>query len=151
MALNCFFNWGEIYREQLHSFDGAKATVVEIVGNQRESIDYCATEIANRGLNGSVRFFPIPCADSERGLAQFKPGEVSFAFIDGNHTYAATMKNLRACYPLVHYNSAMAGHGIRIPEVERAVKEFCAEKKVNWRIINECFQINHCHTPGQIS
>jgi len=151
MALKCFFNWRELYQEQLHSFDGAKAVIIEVVGNQTESVDFCAEEIAKRGLNASVRYFPIPDADIERVAAeQFKPGECSFAFIDGPHTYERTIAAMRALYPLVHYNSAMAGHGIRMPEVRRAVTDFCFEKKVNWRIINECWQINHCHTPGQV-
>jgi hypothetical protein len=152
MALPCLFNWREIYCEQLHSFDGARATIIEVVGNQRESLDFCAEEIAKRGLNASVRYFPIPDADSERAAKQFKDGEVSFCFIDGPHTYHDTLKNLRAWGPKVHFNSAMAGHGIRNSEVRRAVEDFCKESPVPlpWRIINECFQINHMHRPGQV-
>jgi len=152
MALECLFNWHDLYKEQIHSFDGNPAVIVEVVGNQKASLDFCAEEIARRGLNSSVRFFPIPDSDSERAAEQFKDGEVSFCFIDGVHSYDRALANLRAWGAKVHFNSAMAGHGIRMPEVRRAVEDFCKESPVPlpWRIINECWQINHMHRPGQV-
>lgn len=150
MALGCWFNWQQIYEEQFPSYAGNHATVVEITNGQTESSVFAVEEIHRLGLEGSIRFFAIPDAESEERAKQFKPGEISFCFIDGVHSYTRTMANLKAYYPLVHFNSAIAGHGIRVPEVRRAVEEFAAEKKVKWRMINECFQINHCHTPNQI-
>jgi len=150
MALPCHFDWRHLYEEQLTSFDGNRATVIEIVGSQKDSIDFCAEEIARRGLNSSVRFFPIPDSDSERAAEQFKDGEVSFCFIDGVHSYDRALANLRAWGAKVHFNSAMAGHGIRIPEVRRAVTDYSFEKKIPFRLINECFMFNHMHRPGQM-
>lgn len=149
--MKCQFDWRHIIEEQLYSFAGNKATVVEIVGNQIESVEFCAEEIARRGLNESVRYFPILDADSERAAEQFADGEVSFCFIDCPHDHARTLANLRAWGRKVHYNSAMAGHGIRKPEVRRAVEDFCKESPVPlpYRIVNECWMINHMHRPGQ--
>lgn len=151
MALPCLFNWQAIIDEQLHSFDGNRATVIEIRNNQTDSGDYIRAEIARRGIGGNTRFFSVIDEDSEDYAVQLKDGEVSFCFIDGLHSYTRTKAHLEAWYPKVHFNSAIAGHGIRMPAVRKAVEEFAAEKKVKWRIINECFQINHCHTPGQIA
>lgn len=88
--------------------------------------------------------------EAEAFAAQFKDGGLAFVFIDGVHTYERTMACLKAFYEKVHFNSAMAGHGIRIPEVRRAVEEFFAEKKIPWRMTGECWHVNHCHKPGQM-
>ncbi len=148
--LDCFFNWHQIYIEQFPSYAGNKAVVVEIQNNQTDSAVFAASEIERLGLGGSLKYWTCKDEESEKFAENFKNGECSFVLIDGVHTYDRTMANLRTYYPLVHYNSAIAGHGIRIPEVMRAVEEFAAEKRVPWRIINECWMINHCHRPDQI-
>lgn len=151
MALPCWFNWQQIYEEQFPSYAGNPATVVEITNGQTESSVFAVEEIHRLGLEGRIQFFACTDEESESFAANFKDGGCSFVFIDGVHNHERTLANLRTWGPKVHYNSAMAGHGIRIPEVRRAVEDFCKESPVPlpWRLINECWQINHMHRPGQ--
>lgn len=146
----CFFDWHLLIDEQLHSFDGNRATVVEVKANQAESSAYWSSEIIRRGLLGSVRFFSVTCAEAVEWAKQLQPGEVSLCFIDGRHTYEDTLKNLRAYYPLVHFNSMIAGHGSRVPEVMRAVREFSIEVDKPFRVFGNCYAINHCHKPKEL-
>lgn len=147
---SCFFDWHLLIDEQLTSFDENRATVVEIKHNQAESSSYWSSEIIRRGLLGSVRFFSVTCAEAVEWAKQLQPGEVSLCFIDGKHTYEDTMKNLRAFYEKTHFNSMIAGHGARNPDVMRAVREFFAEKDLPVRVFGNCWACNHCHKPKEL-
>lgn len=150
MPLPCQFNWHEIIAEQLYSFDRHPAKVIEVRHNQNASTMHWQLEIEKRDLSECTKFWSFDSKDSIEAARNFPDGSGSFVFLDCEHTYQATLDNLNAWYRVVHFNSAMAGHGIRIPEVRKAIEDFCKEKRCRWRIINECWQINHCHTPGQI-
>lgn len=186
-----WFDWQVLIDEQLTSFDGHKAVMVEVGSWKGRSTIYTAEEIKRRLLSQSVRFYAVDTwegnanepdmqamiadANAKGGLYQefmenvnrcgvvdyvtplrmtsveaakhFKDGEVSFCFIDGDHSYDGVMADLRAWYPKVHYNSCMAGHDLGRPDVRRAVTEFCAEKNIAFREWQDCWIINHCHRP----
>lgn len=148
--LPCTFDWHHLYHEQFPSYAGNPAVVVEVQHSQHDSKLYAAALVNALDLKDSIKYWSCMDEESEVFADNFKPGGCSFVFIDGVHDYERTMTHLRTWYEKVHFNSAMAGHGIRIPEVRRAVEEFFAEKKIPWRMTGECFMANHCHREGQI-
>lgn len=190
-SIQGWFDWGIIIDEQLTSFDGHKAKMVEVGCWKGRSTAYVASEIKRRLLQDSVTFYAV---DTWRGNAnepdmaamieemngdvwpvfeknmldcgvmdyitpmrmtsveaasKFKDGEISFCFLDGDHSYEGVMADLRAFYPKIHYNSCFAGHDIERKEVRRAVTEFFAEQGVPWRQYGECWIVNHAHRKGQ--
>jgi hypothetical protein len=145
-------NWQHLIDWQITSFGGNPAVMVEVVGEDPSveamtSATYAIGRVEELGLVGSIKVFLCTSNDD---TGRFKPGAVSYAFIHNRGSYDATMESLRAFYPLVHFNSLMAGSGIDDPEVKRALDDFCEEKGVPWKVFSPgVWSINHCHRLGQ--
>lgn len=63
----------------------------------------------------------------EFGL-QLEDDSIDFVFIDGDHSYEATLKDMQTYWPKVKTGGVFSGHDINLPTVTRAVKEFFKEK-----------------------
>jgi len=64
-------------------------------------------------------------------VAKLLPAEsLDFVYIDGNHSYPAVSADLRAWYPLLVPGGLMAGDDWKMPSVQKAVKEFCADRQL---------------------
>lgn len=143
-------NWQHLIDWQITSFGGNPAVMVEVTDGGMDSARYTVEQVVSRGLLDSIKNYHCTDEESETFATNFKDGAVSFAFINGKHTYADTMRHLKAWYPKVHYNSLMAGSGLDNPEVKRAVDEFCKEAGVPWReFCPGVWAIHHCHRRGQ--
>lgn len=126
--------------------------MVEVAGedpsvDELTSAVYAGNQVDALGLTSSIRV--TMCVDNE-DADRFADGGVSYAFVHNKGSYDATMASLCAYYPKVHYNSLMAGSGLDVPEVKRAVDDFCKDKGVPWR--EWCpgvWAIHHCHREGQ--
>jgi hypothetical protein len=51
---------------------------------------------------------------SEEAAELFGPGSVSFVYVDGDHCYAAVMRDLRAWWRQVRVGGVMAGHDLNM-------------------------------------
>lgn len=143
-------NWHKLIGWQIESFGGNPAVMVEVTSGTMDSAIYTGEQIVSRGLIKSIQ--PVHCMDEESEMiaAIFKDGGISFAFINGKHTYEDTIRHLKAWYPKVHYNSLMAGSGLDNPEVKRAVDDFCKDAGVPWReFLPGVWAVHHCHRMGQ--
>ena len=49
---------------------------------------------------------------------------LDFVFVDGDHSYEATLEDIRNYWPKVKKGGLFAGHDINLTTVDRAVKEF---------------------------
>jgi len=79
-----------------------------------------------------------------RGLSvemakEIKNSSLSFVYLDACHTYEAVLEDLNAYLPKLKKGGIMAGHDFLNPDygVERAVREFCAEKNYELNTIPE--------------
>ena len=67
--------------------------------------------------------------DSVAMAAEVADGSLDFAFIDGDHSYAGCLRDIRAWAPKVRAGGWLSGHDFAHPdqgEVERAVTEWLA-------------------------
>ena len=53
---------------------------------------------------------------------------IDFVFIDGDHSYEATLKDIQTYWPKVKKGGVFAGHDINLTTVTKAVEEFFREK-----------------------
>jgi len=53
---------------------------------------------------------------------------LDFVFIDGDHSYETTLKDLIDYWPLVKTGGVFAGHDINLTSVHNALKEFFKDK-----------------------
>ena len=143
-------NWHKLIDWQIESFGGNPAVMVHITNGPMKSVYYTADEVVRRGLADSIQTHWGTHEGVNYFAAQFKPGAVSFAFVHDAKDYEQTTKALKAIYPLVHYNSLMAGSGLDNPEVKRALDDFCKGAGVPWReFLPGVWTVHHCHRMGQ--
>lgn len=143
-------NWQDLINWQIGSFGGNPAIMVEVTNGSMDSVHYTASEVVRRGLTDSIKTDHCRHSDVVAFADKYKPGAVSFAFIQEPDSYEAMMKALRAIYELVHFNSLMAGSGADNFGVKQALDDFCKEKQVPWRVFSPgVWAIHHCHRPGQ--
>ena len=73
--------------------------------------------------------------DSSGSAAHFEDNSVHFCFIDASHLYGNVKKDLNAWYPKIKPGGFLAGHdfGDGTNGVGIAVKEFCAERNLEFR------------------
>ena len=80
--------------------------------------------------------------DSVEGSKGFEDGFFDYVYIDGNHSYAAVIKDLNSWYPKVKKGRFMAGHDYMTEATARAVNEFAQSKGL--KVISWC-------QPGEIT
>ncbi len=56
--------------------------------------------------------------------------ELDFIFVDGDHSYEATLADITNYWPKVKKGGIFAGHDINLNTVDAAVKEFFKDKAV---------------------
>jgi len=59
---------------------------------------------------------------------------LDYIFIDGDHSYAAVSRDLRAYWPKMKQGAIFAGHDWNLPDVSRAVTDFRKEFDINTEI-----------------
>ena len=60
------------------------------------------------------------------------PENLDFVYIDGNHLYPYTLKDLELYYPKVKKGGVIGGHDANIEEVENAFTDFCEKKQIRF-------------------
>ena len=65
---------------------------------------------------------------SENAAFNMKEDSLDFVFIDGDHSYETTLKDLIDYWPLVKTGGVFAGHDINLTSVHNALKEFFKDK-----------------------
>lgn len=59
-----------------------------------------------------------------------KDDSLDFVFVDGDHSYNATMQDFESYWPKVKKGGVFAGHDINLSTVDQAVKDFFKDKNV---------------------
>lgn len=71
-------------------------------------------------------------------LESIAADSLDFVYIDTTHSYADTLAELEASWRCVKKGGVISGHDLNLhgprPPVERAVKEFCAAKGVDYHV-----------------
>jgi hypothetical protein len=66
---------------------------------------------------------------SDEAASKFADDFMDFVFIDGLHTYDQVLKDCKTWYTKVRHGGILCGHDFnRIPDVRKAVEEFCHSK-----------------------
>lgn len=64
------------------------------------------------------------------------PDPLDFIYIDGNHAYEHIKKDITLATQLVKKGGVIGGHDIGSLGIDRAVKEFCDVKKIEFNVEN---------------
>jgi len=64
---------------------------------------------------------------SDDAVGDIPDGSLDYIFIDGDHSYEAVCKDIRAYYSKVKSGGMFAGHDKGLPGVDKALDEFAAE------------------------
>ena len=76
--------------------------------------------------------------NSESFAPSVEDGSLDFVFIDGDHSYEATLKDCQLYWPKVKSGGLFAGHDINLPAVDKALREFFAglgKEKVELKVV----------------
>ena len=68
---------------------------------------------------------------SEDAVTQVKE-ELDFVYIDAAHTFDNALQDIEVWYPKVKKGGMLSGHDFNIPDVGRAVTEFCSSKEIKF-------------------
>lgn len=58
--------------------------------------------------------------------------EYDFVYVDADHSYAWVLHDLHAYWPLIAEGGILAGHDRSLPEVHRALTDFCRDIRVQY-------------------
>jgi len=72
---------------------------------------------------------------SSNFVKRVEDGSLDFVFIDGDHSYASTLEDIRNYWPKVKTGGIFAGHDINLISVNNAVKEFFNGKNVEIKVV----------------
>lgn len=67
---------------------------------------------------------------AENAVKKFKKESVDFVFIDGDHSYNATLADFEMYYPLIKKGGILFGHDINLNTVKQAVTDFREKNKI---------------------
>ena len=67
---------------------------------------------------------------SEKFALTLEDDSLDFLFIDGDHSYEATLKDMQMYWPKVKSGGLFAGHDANLASVDAAIREFFKDKKV---------------------
>ena len=70
---------------------------------------------------------------SNVAVKDIKDNSLDFVYVDANHKYEYVYQDIKSWYPKVKNNGFMAGHDVCIPDVIKAVKEFCSNKSIKFQ------------------
>lgn len=95
------------------------------VGNINQEIVDKFMMIAQENLKPYGDRFEMVRWTSAEAAAKFEPESVDFIFVDGDHSYDATLADCKAYYPLLKKSGFFCGHDYSsIEAVSRAVNDF---------------------------
>ena len=81
---------------------------------------------------------------SENAVKNIEDNSLDFVYIDANHNYDYVCKDINLWYPKVKEGGIIGGHDICIPDVLKAVKEFCSDKNIKFQTeIPDWYFIKH--------
>lgn len=109
---------------KIHTVDPYKA-YDDWVGNINQEIVDKFMMIAQENLKPYGDRFEMVRLTSAEAAAKFEPESVDFIFVDGDHSYDATLADCKAYYPLLKKGGFFCGHDYSsIEAVSRAVNDF---------------------------
>ena len=72
--------------------------------------------------------------DSVSASEHIADGSLDYIFIDGDHSYSAVSRDLKAYWPKMKQGGIFAGHDWNLPEVNQAVTDFRKELDISTEI-----------------
>ena len=72
------------------------------------------------------------------------PEPLDFIYIDGNHAYEHIRKDITLAAQLVKKGGVIGGHDIGSLGIDRALKEFCETKKIEFQVENNGTYLGKC-------
>lgn len=68
---------------------------------------------------------------SEDAVRQVKE-KLDFVYVDAAHTFDNILQDIEVWYPKVKKGGILSGHDFNVPDVSRAVIEFCSNRKIKF-------------------
>lgn len=93
---------------------------------QQETKNRCAKRLSNYSN------IDLIYNTSSDFVSNIQDNELDFIFIDGDHSYEATLADIKNYWPKVKTGGIFAGHDIYLPSVRRAIQEFFKDKSISF-------------------
>jgi predicted O-methyltransferase YrrM len=87
-------------------------------------------EIAHTNMSKFPGRYEFVKKTSNEAHTQFEDESVDFIFIDGDHSYEATLTDIINYYPKVKRGAIFAGHDYNLADVRNAVRKFREDNKI---------------------
>ena len=107
----------------------AKEAYPDVLNKNQETQDQIYAKTRHRLSKFSKRSILLR-GESLEVARLMSDGSLDFVYIDGNHSYPAVLADLEAWYRLLVPGGLMAGDDWKMPSVQKAVKAFCADKRL---------------------
>jgi hypothetical protein len=92
--------------------------------------------IKDLAINNLSRFrdrIDIVLKSSEEAVKDYPDNNFDYVYVDGEHTYEATKRDMKLWYPKVKVGGILGGHDVGMTEVSTALNEFIKENNItNW-------------------
>ena len=69
---------------------------------------------------------------SNIAIKDIKDNSLDFVYVDANHKYNYAYEDIKLWFPKVKEGGIIGGHDVCIPDVLKAVKDFCSEKNIKF-------------------
>lgn len=70
---------------------------------------------------------------SNVAVKDIEDDSLDFVYVDANHKYKYVYQDINLWYPKVKEDGIIGGHDVCIPDVIKAVKEFCSNKSIKFQ------------------
>ena len=107
----------------------AKEAYPDVLNKNQETQDQIYAKTRHRLSKFSKRSILLR-GESLEVARLMSDGSLDFVYIDGNHSYPVVLADLEAWYRLLVPGGLMAGDDWKMPSVQKAVKAFCADKRL---------------------
>lgn len=111
------------------SFQGCDVLKEQINQLEAPLLDILLDNIEKAGVS---KYIEILLGRSDELAEEFQDEEVTFAFLDADHTYEKVKADLAAWWPKIKHGGVLGGHDyVGWPGVKSAVDEFVRENKLH--------------------
>jgi len=103
------------------------------VGDEMPEFKITHEELKNTFINNMKPLeghYNLITTESPRCAEMYKDKSIDFVFIDGDHSYDAVIKDIKAWLPKIKTGGILSGHDYEIPSVKKACHDVLGERNL---------------------
>ncbi len=116
--------------QTIYYYDGVKDILKKLIHNGKK---YLSTGLDIDDINNMKPLeghYNLITTESPRCAEIYKDKSIDFVFIDGDHSYDAVIKDIKAWLPKIKTGGILSGHDYEIPSVKKACHDVLGERNL---------------------